>query len=87
MRKIILPHRAYGAAVLLLLAGCASQQTATKPDNKERTGGHWVQVDPKLGSNVPRRVWVKDDGTVEEEKGSQVIELSGEDAKKAVRRH
>jgi hypothetical protein len=49
-------------AGLVLSSGCASSSTATP--KAERKPGHWVYLPPETGSNLPRRIWQNDDGTM-----------------------
>jgi hypothetical protein len=48
--------------VLALFPGCASS-SPTKP-KAAKQAGHWVYLPSETGSNLPRRVWQNDDGTM-----------------------
>ena len=53
---------ALGLTLVVWTSGCASStQTASQPRGK----GHWITVEPEVGSRLPKRVWVNDDGTAE----------------------
>ena len=62
------------AAVLAFVTGCASEN---KVVSKESAAGHWVTVEPELGSNIRRRVWVAD-GSTNEVGNSQVRTMSSD---------
>ena len=47
-------------ACLALIAGCASNN---KMAANETGPGHWVTLEPEVGSHVSRRVWVADGST------------------------
>ena len=55
-----LPFSFLIVAGLALIAGCASDnQTAAN----ETGPGHWMTLEPEVGSHVSRRVWVADGST------------------------
>lgn len=49
-------------AGLVVSSGCAS--SSTPAPKAGRKPGHWVYLPPETGSNLPRRVWQNDDGTM-----------------------
>ncbi len=60
-------------ALVFGLVGCATQKSSSvneAPKTTEKKKGRWVVVESELGSNLPRRVWVADDGTVTAETAS-----------------
>jgi hypothetical protein len=45
-----------------LLAGCATNSSGPATVDATQKKGHWITLPPETGSNIPRRVWVEDNG-------------------------
>lgn len=62
-------------ASLAFLPGCASNSSADKsqPPKAARGSGRWIYLPAETGSNLPRRVWRNDDGTLVDANTGRVV--------------